>query len=309
MADPGATDGGPPTVLVAGRSGQVARALLELDAPDLRMVALGRPELDLADATAARATLDAAIDRLNPVAIVNAAAYTAVDRAEEKPEAAEAINGLGAGLLAEAAARAGIPIVHLSTDYVFDGTLDRPYREDDPVAPLGAYGRSKLSGERAVAATTPNHVILRTAWVHAPYGSNFVRTMLRLAETRDELRVVADQHGSPSYAPDLATAIAVVLRHLLARPEATGDGSGRGTYHLAGSGETNWAGLAEATFEVSASRGGPGARVVPIPAIEYPTPAARPANSRLDTSRFRTTFDHDPPHWRDAVERCVTALV
>ena len=296
-----------PLVLIAGRSGQVATALAALDPADLHLLPLGRPELDLAEPNGA--SIKAALERHRPAAIVNAAAYTAVDRAEDEPDEAMAINARGAGLLAEASAAVGVPVVHLSTDYVFDGSLDRPYWEDDPTAPLGVYGRSKLEGERAVTAATPDHCILRTAWVHAPYGGNFVRTMLRLAQTRDELRVVNDQRGTPSYAPDLADAIVIVLRHLLARPVGAGEGSGRGMFHLAGTGETTWAGLAEAAFEASAKRGGPNARVVPIPAVEYPTPAARPANSRLDTSRFQRTFEHVPPHWRDAIERSVSAML
>ena len=302
------TRAGAPLVLVAGRSGQVARALVEAAPDDLRLVALGRPELDLSEP----GSIASAVERLSPAAIVNAAAYTAVDRAEAEEDAATAINGRGPGLLARAAREAnggaGVPIVHLSTDYVFDGSLDRPYREDDPVAPLGAYGRSKLAGERAVAAATPDHCILRTAWVHAPYGTNFVRTMLRLAETRDELRVVGDQRGSPSYAPDLAEAILAALRHMLARPGQSDEEGGRGTFHLAGAGETSWAGLAEAVFEVSARHGGPSARVAPISTADYPTPAARPANSRLDVTRFRRIFGVAPPPWRDGVERCVRAL-
>ena len=295
-------EGSGPTVLIAGRSGQVARALTDAAPNGWRVVALGRPELDLAEPS----TIDAAVREVRPDAIVNAAAHTAVDRAEEEPERAMAINADGAAALARAAERASVPIVHVSTDYVFDGALDRPYREDDEVRPLGAYGRSKLAGELAVAEVTANHCTLRTAWVYAPYGQNFVRTMLRLAETRDEVRVVGDQRGSPSYAPDLARAMVVALRHLLAHPN---EASGRGTFHLAGTGETTWAGLAEAVFEASARRGGPSARVVPIPSSEYPTPAPRPANSRLDTTRFRDTFGHALPDWRDGVERCVAALL
>ena len=289
-----------PRILVAGREGQVARALAEAKADDLDVVALGRPDLDLTDP----ATIARAMDGTRPALVVNAAAHTAVDRAEDEPDAAMAVNAHGAGALAGAAAGAGVPIIHLSTDYVFDGRLGRPYREDDPVSPLGAYGRSKEAGERMVREATHDHAILRTSWVHAPHGGNFVRTMLRLAAERDEVRVVADQRGCPSYAPDIADAVLVVARRLL----AGGEGAARGTFHLAGEGEATWADLAEAVFAASTARGGPGARVTRIATADYPTRAERPADSRLDTSRFQAVFGHAMPGWRSGVERCVDAL-
>ena len=183
-------------IAVTGSKGQVATSLLERAGPKLEVVALGRPAFDLTDRAAVLAGLEAA----RPDVIVNAAAYTAVDKAEAEEAEALRVNGEGAGHVAEAAERLGVPLLHLSTDYVFDGALDRPYREDDPTGPTGAYGRSKLAGEKAVAAACENSVILRTAWVYSPFGANFVRTMLRLNETRDEVGVVADQRGNPTSA-------------------------------------------------------------------------------------------------------------
>jgi len=289
-------------LLVTGRDGQVARALVGLAAPDLEVEALGRPELDITD----RSSIDRAIARFGPDLLVNAAAYTAVDKAESEADAAFAVNRDGAGNAAAAAAAAGIPVIHLSTDYVFAGDGTAPYRETDPTGPAGVYGRSKLDGEGAVGAANPAHVILRTSWVYAPWGNNFAKTMLRLASDRDAVRVVADQHGAPTYAPDIAEGIVAVARTAL-----TGSRSGdwRGVFHMTGGGETTWAGFAEAVFAESASLGGPSARVEPISTADYPTPARRPANSRLDNSKFRAAFAHALPDWRDGVGRCVRALL
>lgn len=289
------------TVLVAGNSGQVARSLAALDMADFRFVAVGRPELDLAD----RGSIERAVAAHRPAAVVNAAAYTAVDKAEGEPEAAFAINRDGSGALARIAARHGLPIVHISTDYVFPGDKDGPYEEADATGPLGVYGRSKLEGEAAVAEANPAHVVLRTAWVYSPYGANFLKTMLRLAGDRDTVRVVADQRGTPTYAPDIAAGIAAVLRTILADPAGLG---WRGTFHMVAEGETTWAGFAEAIFRRSAERGGPSARVEPITTADYPTPAKRPANSRLATARFRETFRHTLPDWQTGVGECFDAL-
>lgn len=289
------------TVLVAGRSGQVARSLAALETPDFRFLALGRPVLDLD----ARASIIRAIEAHAPVAVVNAAAYTAVDKAESEPDAAFAINRDGAGALAEAAARRGLPIVHISTDYVFSGTKLGPYVETDATGPLGVYGRSKLEGEAAVAAANPAHVILRTAWVYSPYGANFLKTMLRLAAERGSVRVVADQHGAPTCAHDVATGIATVLRTVLAKADVT---HWRGVFHMVAEGETTRAGFAEEIFRRSAERGGPSAGIEPVPAADCPTPARRPANSRLSTARFRLVFRHSLPEWREGIPRCLGAL-
>ncbi|SJZ85573.1 dTDP-4-dehydrorhamnose reductase [Consotaella salsifontis] len=289
-------------IIVTGRDGQVARSLAALSSETIEFVTLGRPELDVTKPE----TLRRAIAELAPAALVNAGAYTAVDKAESDQEAAFAVNRDGAGNVAAATAEAGIPIVHISTDYVFSGTKSVPYDETDAVEPQGVYGHSKLAGERAVAAANPAHVILRTAWVYSPFGANFVKTMLRVGKERDVLRVVADQHGTPTYAPDIAAGIAAVLARVAAEPEGA---DWRGIFHMVAAGETSWAGFAEAIFAESARRGGPSARVEPITTADYPTPARRPANSRLATAKFQRTFDHTLPAWRDGLSRCMDALL
>ncbi|WP_102957974.1 dTDP-4-dehydrorhamnose reductase [Mangrovicella endophytica] len=289
-------------VLVTGTAGQVSQSLQALSSPEIEIVAVGRPRLDLADP----ASVAAAIEDVQPHAVVNAAAYTAVDKAESDETAAFAVNRDGAGAVAAAAAAGGIPIVHLSTDYVFPGDKTEPYQEADIVGPTSVYGRSKLAGEQAVAAANPAHVILRTAWVYSPYGANFVKTMLRLAADRDTVRVVADQQGTPTHAGDIAAAIAIVLQQIAADPQGS---SWRGVFHMTGSGETSWAGFAEAIFAASRGLGGPSAVVQPITTAEYPTPARRPANSRLSNARFRSTFGHSLPDWQDGTRRCVAALL
>jgi dTDP-4-dehydrorhamnose reductase len=290
-------------VLVIGRDGQVARTLVEqAPAHDATVTLMARPELDLA----VPASIAPALRRAGGDIIVNAAAYTAVDRAEAEPELALAINGVGAGAVAAAAAAMDVPVVQISTDYVFDGTQPRPYRESDPVAPLGAYGRSKLLGEHAVAEATANHVILRTAWVYAPFGNNFVRTMLRLAAEREEVGVVADQHGNPTSAHDIADGILAVCRNLLTRPE---DEALRGVFHMTAAGEASWADLAETVFSASARHGGPQARVRRIETADYPTPARRPANSRLDCSKLSRLHGIALPGWEASVATRVARLL
>lgn len=286
-------------ILVAGASGQLARALVDAAKGRHDVTALGRPALDLKDP----ASIERAVTATNPEAIINAGAYTAVDKAESEEAEATAVNA-GSGDLARAAAERGIPFLHVSTDYVFDGTSPRPYREDDPVAPLGAYGRSKLAAERAVADADPKALTLRTAWVYHHEGANFVRTMLRLAESRDEINVVADQIGCPTYAADLA----VALLELAERRAADGQAGPGGVYHLAGSGETSWFGFAQAIFAGAAKRGLKAARANPIPTSGYPTPAARPANSRLDCSSIERAYGVRLPDWPDALERCLNAI-
>ncbi|MCZ0732766.1 dTDP-4-dehydrorhamnose reductase [Phreatobacter sp. AB_2022a] len=288
-------------LLVTGRQGQIAQALAGLIRPDVTIVALGRPDVDIRD----RISLDRAIARNRPDIVVNAAAYTAVDKAESDSVLAFAINAEGAGHVAAAAEAAGLPVLHLSTDYVFAGDKDDAYRETDPVAPLNVYGRSKHVGELAVAAANPAHAILRTAWVYGPHGTNFLTTMLRLAGERDSLRVVADQRGTPTHAGDLAEAILIAARAVTAAPKAE---NWRGLFHVAGTGETSWAGFATEIFRQSAARGGPSAHVEPIATADYPTPARRPANSRLDAGRFHTTFGHVLPHWTSGVARCLDVL-
>lgn len=290
-------------IVVTGNTGQVARALRERG-PALRVevLAVGRPQLDLTQS----GTIEAALRAAAPDVVVSAAAYTAVDKAESEPALADAVNAAGAGAVAAAAAALGVPVVHLSTDYVFSGELDRPYREEDRTNPLGAYGQSKLRGELAVAAATPDHVILRTAWVYSPCGGNFVSTMLRLARSREVISVVADQHGSPTSALDLADAIVAVCRNLTG---AGSDSALRGVFHMSGAGETTWAEFAEAIFAISRAHGGPRARVEPIPTSAYRTAAKRPHNSRLDCAKLRTIHGVVLPEWHGSVATCVARLV
>ena len=287
-------------ILVTGRDGQVARCLADLSGGSHEIVALGRPDLDLTDP----ATIAAAVATVRPDIVVNPAAYTAVDKAESEPDAAFAVNAAGAESVALAAAEAGVPIVHVSTDYVFAGDKDGRYVETDPVGPTGVYGASKLEGEARVLAANPRAVVLRTAWVYSPYGNNFLKTMLRVGKDRDVLRVVADQHGTPTYAPDIAAGILAVCERAL----ADRDGAWPGVYHMVAEGETTWAGFAEAIFAASRERGGPAAGVEPITTADYPTPARRPKNSRLDTARFSATFDHRLPAWQSGITRCLDAL-
>jgi dTDP-4-dehydrorhamnose reductase len=290
-------------LIVTGTQGQVARSLIERAAAhDVEVVAIGRPELDLADARSIRRCLDGA----RADVVVNAAAYTAVDRAESEEELATRINGAGAGLVAEAARRMGAPVIHLSTDYVFDGTADRPYREDDAPAPIGAYGRSKLAGEAAVAAANPDHVILRTAWVYSPFGANFVKTMLRLGETRSEINVVADQRGGPTSALDIADAVIAVARGIAASSDRR---SRTGVFHMTGGGEATWAEFAQAIFSEAEARGRKPVAVIPITTAQYPTPARRPANSRLDGTRLREVHGVALPDWRPSLKSCVARLL
>ena len=290
-------------IVVTGRHGQVAQSLLERGpASNVEVHAVARPDFDLArPAQVERALID-----LAPEIIVNAAAYTAVDRAESEPDLAYRINALGAEAAARAAERLGIPIIQLSTDYVFGGSLDRAYREDDPTEPLGVYGDSKFRGERAVAAATGDHVILRTAWVYSPFGHNFARTMLALAGQRATISVVSDQLGTPTNALDLADGIIAIARNLLDRPTAT---ELRGVFHITGGGDTDWAGFATAILAASAAAGGPSARVVPIATSENPTAARRPANSRLDNSRLARIHGVQLPHWQQSLQGCIRRLV
>lgn len=290
-------------IVVTGREGQLVRSLQAVGASlGVDIVCLGRPELDLV----VPASIPAALLASEADAIINAAAYTAVDRAESEPEKAHAVNAVGAGLVAEAAQRLGVPIVHVSTDYVFDGTARHPYREEDRVCPLGAYGASKHEGEVRVAAANPRHVICRTSWVYSPHGQNFVKTMLRLAGERDEVGVVSDQFGCPTYALDLAETLLRIARKVVEEKAAASPLFG--VFHVAGGGEASWADLAEAVFAASASSGGPSARVRRIETKDYPTPARRPADSRLDTARLRERYGIALPDWRASIGDCVSRL-
>jgi dTDP-4-dehydrorhamnose reductase len=288
-------------ILVTGATGQVAASLVERAPPGVDVVALGRPGLDLADP----ASIRDAFESETADVVVNAAAYTAVDKAEAEEALATRINGEGAGLVAQAARALGAPIIQVSTDYVFDGSLDRPYVEDDPVGPIGAYGRSKLAGEEAVADANPRCVILRTAWVYSPFGTNFVKTMLRLGETRDEVRVVADQRGQPTSALDIADAVFMIAHRMLLEPGP----EKYGVFHLTGGGEATWAEFAQAIFAQARALGRPTPRVTPIATAEFPTPARRPANSRLDGARLKRDYGIALPDWRDSLNPVVERLL
>jgi dTDP-4-dehydrorhamnose reductase len=288
-------------ILVIGASGQLARSLVAVgQAAPTRVTAVGRPEVDLL----LPETIAAAVDRHAPALVVNAAAYTAVDRAEDDPDLAHAINSAGAGAVASACQRRGIPIIHVSTDYVFDGRKAQPYAEIDPTAPLCVYGHSKLAGERSVAAGCQCHIILRTSWLVSPYGHNFVKTMLRMAEARSRIDVVDDQHGTPTFAPHLASCI-LAIGHAIARHPSAGPW---GVYHAAGSGEASWCDVAREVFLNSSRLKGPSAQVLPIRAADYPRPARRPANSRLDCGKLIATFGTGLPGWRSGIAECVHAL-
>jgi len=265
------------------------------------LIAMGRDTADIRD----EAALKAAIAAVDPELVINASAYTAVDKAEDDEADAFAVNAAGPETLARLCAARDIPLIHLSTDYVFDGTLDRPYSERDQVGPIGAYGRSKLAGELGATAANDKCLILRTAWVYSPFGNNFLKTMLRLAADRDEVSVVADQHGTPTGALDIADAILSMSESLLRAP--TPDKFG--VFNLVAAGEATWADFAEHIFEVSRKAGGPYARVRRIPTADFPTRAKRPANSRLDTSRLAQIYGLTLPDWRASTEDCVRRLI
>lgn len=289
-------------IAVTGKSGQVVTALLERgEAAGYEVIALGRPELDLADPASVARVLQAA----TPDVIVSAAAYTAVDKAETEAELAHSVNGAGAGAVAQAAKALGVPLIHVSTDYVFDGSLDRPYVEGDATGPTGVYGASKLAGERAVLDTYPEgSAVLRVAWVYSPFGGNFVKTMLRLAGDRNEVSVVADQVGNPTSALDIADGILMVATNLA----GSNDASLRGVFHMTANGEASWADFAEEIFATSAGNGGPFASVKRITTAEYPTPATRPSNSRLDCGKIAQVHGVALPDWRNALKTVVARL-
>lgn len=289
-------------ILVLGREGQLARSLAERAADGgLALSFVGRPEADLADPESLRR----AVRAKGADVIVNAAAYTAVDQAEDEPERAHALNVAGPRALAEAARERGARLIHVSTDYVFDGSGETPWRESDPTGPRSVYGRTKLEGEEAVRTALPDHAIIRTAWVYSPFGRNFVKTMLAAAEARAQLRVVGDQIGNPTSALDLADGILAIIASWRDQP---GRGLGR-TYHLAGTGSTSWAGFAREIFSLSRARGGPSAEVEAIPTAEWPAKAPRPLNSRLDSTLFAEMFGYRVPHWRDSLAIVVERLL
>lgn len=283
-------------VLITGRNGQVAQALLSSLAGLGELTCLGRAELDLSDVQAIRQR----VRTLRPDLIINAAAYTAVDQAETDADNAFAINAVAPGVLAEEAKALGVPLIHYSTDYVFDGSKASPYREDDEPQPLGVYGQSKLAGEQAITAAGGDYLILRTSWVYSLYGRNFLLTMQRLLQEREELRVVSDQVGAPTWAGTIADTTRALIEQW-----QQGTPGPWGTYHLTGLGETSWFGFAEAIGEQLRSTGKPCARLVPIASSEYPTPAQRPLNSRLDCSRLQTAWNVRLPTWQGALADCL----
>jgi dTDP-4-dehydrorhamnose reductase len=287
-------------ILLTGGGGQVGTELRRLAPDDLEIVAPGRDQLDLSDPDAIARHVAA-----RPwAAVINSGAYTAVDKAESDPVTAWKINALGPAALAFATAQAGIPLLQVSTDYVFDGAKAGAYVEDDPVGPLGVYGASKEAGEQAVRTGNPRHVILRTAWVVSPHGGNFIKTMLRLAETRDELRVVDDQRGCPTSAADIATTLITIARRLIEDPAAP-----VGAYHFVNAGEATWCEFAREIFARAEVHGRKPPRVEAITTADYPTPARRPANSRLDTQKLARDFGVTPRPWRTAAAEVVDTLL
>lgn len=303
--------GQPLKVLLLGGSGQVGTAWRELlsrePAPHL-LLAPSRQELDLGHPEA----VGAAVLQFGPDLIVNAAAYTAVDKAESEPELARTLNADLPTVLAQAAQASGSALLHYSTDYVFAGTGQQPHREDDPVQPLSVYGTTKAAGEAGVRGHLQRHLILRTSWVMGAHGGNFLKTMLRLAAEREQLRVVADQVGVPTSARLLADMGWRAWQHCAAQAASTPMSPPWGLYHLAPHGETTWCEYAQFIVGEALSRGwilkaGPG-QVMPITTADYPTPARRPANSRLDTSRFERVFGVTLPHWQDGVRATLAEL-
>jgi dTDP-4-dehydrorhamnose reductase len=289
---------------VIGGQGQVARSLRAAAACDSDIVfgCAQRPDIDLLRP----ASIAQALAEFRPDIVINPAAYTAVDKAETEPEQAFALNRDGAGMVAAAAAAQGAPVIHLSTDYVFDGTKDAAYVESDPVNPQSVYGQSKRDGELAVVAANPRHIVLRTSWVYAPFGTNFVRTMLRLAGERDSLRVVDDQIGCPTYAPDIAAAaIAIAKKVTLEGWQA----KFAGVTHLAGPDALTWYAFANDIVRGAALRGGRSVPISPILTSDYPTPAVRPANSRLSTLRLASVFDVRLPPLMASLADCLDRLL
>ena len=284
-------------ILVIGRTGQVAQAIASLGHPGL--ILAGRPDADLADA----ASLARTLERTSPALVINTGAFTSVDGAESEPAAAMTINADGPAALAGLCESARIPLIHLSTDCVFDGRKSSAYAPDDAAEPLGVYGATKLAGEHAVAAAS-RHLIIRVSWIFSQFGSNFVRTMLNAARTREEVTVVDDQFGCPTHAPALAAALLEIAQVACAPGFA-----GWGTYHLAGAGETDRASMTRTIYAESTRHGGPTARVRAVSTADYPTPAARPLNARLDMSRTSEVFGISLPDWRAGLAETVAILL
>jgi dTDP-4-dehydrorhamnose reductase len=287
-------------ILVFGRDGQLGRELARAAAMrDISLEALSHAEVDIADAAA----VAAALSRVKPTLVVNAAAYTKVDLAETNIEQARLANKIGPAVLAQACSEVQLPLVHISTDYVFDGSKNGAYLETDKISPVNAYGRTKAAGERAVRRTLAHHVILRTSWVYSEFGHNFLKTILRLAATRDDLRVVADQHGTPTSAREIADAILRIAPRLSQNEDVWG------TYHFTSEGITTWHGFACRAVAAQAPLTGRSPSITPIKAAEYPTAARRPVNSQLDCSSFARVFGFSGRHWTETVDATTKALI
>lgn len=288
-------------IAIIGSNGQLGWELVrKAEAGGLDTLALDFPEIDICDL----ASIDACFDSTKIELVINAAAYTAVDRAESEMDSAYAVNREGPAHLADWCRKGGIPLIHVSTDYVFDGTKPGAYIEEDPVAPLGIYGASKAAGEEEVRARLPEHIIVRTAWLSGFHGHNFVKTMLKLGRQKDTLRVVADQYGCPTIAADLAEAILEMVRQVEKNQSAK-----RGTYHYCGAGKTTWHGFATAIFDIAGRYEKFLVKnVVPISTAEYPTPVKRPANSVLDCTKIERNFGIRPRPWRDSLAEMIEQL-
>lgn len=283
-------------ILICGQHGQVSRELQQRLQGLGELIALGRDQLDLANAEQIRQQVRAH----RPSLIINAAAHTAVDQAESEPDAAFAINAIAPGILAEEAKALGIPLIHYSTDYVFDGSKPAPYTEADTPNPLGVYGQSKLAGEQAIAAVGAQYLVLRTSWVYSNHGKNFLLTMQRLLQEKPQMRIVADQIGAPTWAGSIANSTLALIERWQA-----GTAGEWGVYHLTAQGETSWFGFAEAIGEHLRKQGKACAELEAIPSSAYPTPAQRPLNSRLDCSRLQQQWHVSQPQWQDALRECL----
>ena len=286
-------------ILVTGGAGQVGQSIRALGSDSLVVHAPDRERLDLMS----DASIHKAISSRQWDAVINAAAYTAVDKAENEKDIAWRVNAVAPGILAQACAQAQVPLIHLSTDYVFSGELERPYVEDDPVGPINVYGASKEEGERAVRSVCEYHIIIRTSWVVSAWRSNFLKTMLRLSDERDELRVVSDQRGRPTSAHDLAESLVSIAEQLPDRANAS-----FGTFHYANQGATNWAEFAREIIRIHCAYGGRDIAVIPIATTDYPTPAKRPQNSVLSTDKIEAAFGLHIRPWQDATRDIVAKL-
>ncbi|VVO86981.1 dTDP-4-dehydrorhamnose reductase [Pseudomonas fluorescens] len=283
-------------ILISGQHGQVSRALQRRLGSIGELIVLGRDQLDLLQPDRIRQQ----VQHVRPDLIINAAAYTAVDLAESEPATAFAVNAVAPGIFAEEALMLGIPLIHYSTDYVFDGTKIGPYDESDTANPLGVYGQSKLAGERAITEVQGQHLILRTSWIYSTHGRNFLLTMQRLLQENPEVRVVADQFGAPTWAGTIANSTLSLIKRW-----QSGDVAAWGTYHLTAQGQTSWFGFAQAIVEALRQQGKPCAKLLPILSSDYPTPATRPLNSCLDCSRLQLDWGVRQPDWQTALRECL----